>query len=138
MKNYLARNNRNDFGFGFNDVFDDFFKPVAFGFKETAMKTDVKEKENGYELSVDMPGFEKKDIELTLSDGYLTVSARREENEKDKFIRRERSYSCSRSYYVGENVTEEDIKAKYDKGILTVDFPKKENKIEKRRNIEIE
>ena len=79
MKNYLSRRN-NDLGFGFFDeVFDDFFKPNFFGAKQSAMKTDIKELENGFDIAIDMPGFDKKDIELTLQNGYLKGEAKREE-----------------------------------------------------------
>ena len=96
------------------------------------MKTDLKEHEDGYELSVDLPGFKKDQIQLQLSNGYLTVSAAKgvEEEEKDKkgrLVHQERfSGSMSRSYYVGENLEEEDIKAKFENGVLTLDFPKVE------------
>ena len=140
MRNYLSRRN-NDLGFGFFDeVFDDFFKPVFYGVKENSMKTDIKETETEYELSVDMPGYNKEDITLSLDNGYLKVEAKREEKEEDKdnFIRRERSYSCARSYYVGDRVTEEDIKAKYDNGTLTLKVPKEQKEIPQKRNIAIE
>ena len=98
------------------------------------MKTDLKEHEDGYELSVDLPGFKKDQIQLQLSNGYLTVSAAKgiEEEGKDKkgrLVHQERfSGSMSRSYYVGENLEEEDIKAKFENGVLTLDFPKAEQK----------
>ena len=121
-------------------MFDDFFKPVFYGVKENSMKTDIKETETEYELSVDMPGYNKEDITLSLDNGYLKVEAKREEKEEDKdnFIRRERSYSCARSYYVGDKVTEEDIKAKYDNGTLTLKVPKVQKEIPQKRNIAIE
>ena len=139
MKNYLTRAGSNDWGWGlFDKMFDDFFKPTFYR-ESASMRTDVKETENGYELSVDMPGFEKQDINLTLNDGYLTVEAKREEKqESDNYIRRERSCSYSRSYYVGDAVTEEDVKAKYDKGILTLSVPKKDKKEIPAKTIEIE
>ena len=139
MRNYLSRRN-NDLSFGkfFDDAFDDFFKPVFYGVKECAMKTDIKETDGGYELLVDMPGFDKKDIALTLENGYLTVEAKRDEKEEnDKFVRRERSFSCSRSFYVGDAVTEEDIKAKYDNGTLNLIVPKKDKRELPKKNIEI-
>lgn len=139
MKNYLTRAGSNDWGWGlFDKMFDDFFKPTFYR-ESASMRTDVKETENGYELSVDMPGFEKQDINLTLNNGYLTVEAKREEKqESDNYIRRERSCSYSRSYYVGDAVTEEDVKAKYDKGILTLSVPKKDKKEIPAKTIEIE
>ncbi len=140
MRNYLSRRN-NDFGFDFfNDAFDDFFKPVFYGVKETSMKTDVKQTDAGFELSIDMPGFDKKDIELSLENGYLKVQAKRSEKEEDEksFVRRERSFSCSRSYYVGEGITEEDVKAKYNNGTLELFVPKKDKEIAQKKNIAIE
>lgn len=138
MRNFLS--NRNNTGFDFFDrAFDDFFKPVFYTRSEN-MRTDIKETDKEFELSVDMPGFDKKDIELSLDNGYLTIQASRaeKEEEKDSFIRRERSITCSRSYYVGELVTEEDIKAKYVNGTLTLTVPKMEKKELPKRNIEIE
>lgn len=140
MKNFLS-NRRNDLGFGFfDDAFDDFFKPVFYGKHIDSMRTDVKEKDGEYELSVDLPGFDKKDIALSLNDGYLTIDAKREDSEDDKknYVRRERSYSCSRSFYVGDAVTEEDIKAKYNNGTLVLSVPKKDRKELPKKNIEIE
>ncbi len=102
---------------------------------DTLMKTDVKEHENGYELEVSLPGYKKEEISAELRDGYLTINAStsRSNDEKDeetgKYIRRERySGSCSRSFYVGDDVTQEDVKAKYENGILTLEIPKKEPK----------
>ena len=139
MRNYLTRRN-NDFGFGiFDDMLDEFFKPVVYTGRNT-MSTDVKKLENGYELMIDMPGFEKEDIKVSLSNGYVTVEAKREEKEEnDKaYLRRERSFSCSRSYYVGDNVTEEDIKAKYHSGTLTLTGPENQPKKIEHKNIRID
>lgn len=97
------------------------------------MKTDVKDAGDHYELDIDMPGFNKKDIKAELKDGYMTISATTDKNtdEKDKdgkYIRRERYYgSCSRSFYVGENVEESDIKARFENGILKLSVPKSED-----------
>ena len=93
-----------------------------------------------YNLEDAVPGFDKKDIELTLSDGYLTVNAKKQEKEMDneKFIRRERSMSCSRSFYVGEVVGEEDIKAKYNNGTLVLTIPKLDKKELPKKNIQID
>ena len=109
------------------------------------MKTDLKEHEDGYELSVDLPGFKKDQIQLQLNNGYLTVSAAKgvEEEDKDKkgrLVHQERfSGSMSRSYYVGENLEEEDIKARFENGVLTLDFPKVEQKkLPDRKTIQIE
>ncbi len=140
MKNYLSRRN-DDFGFNFlDDVFSDFFKPTAYYGGKEYMPTDVKETENGYELSIGLAGFDKSDLNLSLENGYLTVSAKKEEKEEKghHYLRRERSVSCSRSYYVGEGVKEEDVKAKYENGVLTVDIPKEEETKPKNTNIAIE
>ena len=109
------------------------------------MKTDLKEHEDGYEISVDLPGFKKDQIQLQLSNGYLTVSAAKgvEEEDKDKkgrLVHQERfSGSMSRSYYVGENLEEDDIKARFENGVLTLDFPKVEQKkLPDRKTIQIE
>ena len=105
------------------------------------MKTDVKETENGYEVAVDLPGFKKEDVTCELKDGYLTISAQKnvqndEKNEEGKYIRRERyTGSQSRSFYVGEHLTEEDIHAAFEDGILKLDIPKKEAKpVEEKRH----
>ena len=109
------------------------------------MKTDVKETEKGYEVAVDLPGFKKDEIQLELNDGYLTISAEKgldkeEKDKKDKYIRRERyAGSMSRTFYVGESITENDIHAKYENGILTLDVPKEEaKKVPEKRYISIE
>ena len=130
------------------DLFDDWMMDFPFrGNASTGlMKTDVKETENSYELDMDMPGFEKGDIKDKQKNGYLTISASSHKNndEKDndgKYIRRERySGSCSRSFYVGEDVKQEDIKAKFENGILKVTVPKKEEKpaVEENKYISIE
>ncbi len=139
MRNFLSRRN-DDFGLNFFDAFDDFFKPNFYFGCNHKMKTDIKETENGYEMKIDMPDFDKKDINLTLDNGYLTVQAKKEEKqeEEDKYIHRERSYSCSRSYYVGDKITEEDIKAKYENGTLVLSVPKNENKQIEKKNIRID
>ena len=139
MRNYLQRRNNDFFGLDFfSDVFDGFFAPSVVRSHDN-MRTDVKETEKAYELAVDMPGFDKKDITVELKDGYLTVSASKQEKEEDgKYVRRERSYSCSRSYYVGDGVTENDVKAKYNNGTLNLFVPKKEIKQIQGKNIEID
>ena len=101
------------------------------------MKTDVKENEHDFEIFVDLPGFKKEDLKLDLTDGYITISANKtlEEEDKKKYIRKERLYgSVSRSFYVGDSVKKEDIKAKFDNGVLTLSIPKDEPKEEKEQN----
>ena len=94
------------------------------------MKTDLREHDDGYELSVDLPGFKKDQIELQLQNGYLTISASKgvEEDGKDKkgrLVHQERyTGSMTRSFYIGENVREEDVKASFEDGVLRLDFPK--------------
>ena len=110
------------------------------------MKTDIKELDNGYELEIDLPGFKKDEIKAELKDGYLTVSAvsnkqTDEKNSEGKYLRRERySGSCSRSFYVGEGVKQEDIKAKFEDGTLKLEIPKEEAKpaVEQKKFISIE
>ena len=109
------------------------------------MKTDVKETDTGYEVDIDLPGFKKEDVKAELHDGYLTISAAKnvnqdEKKEDGKYIRKERfSGNMSRSFYVGEDITQEDIHAKYEDGILRLTVPKKEEKkVEQKNYINIE
>ena len=110
------------------------------------MKTDIKELDNGYELEIDLPGFKKDEVTAELKDGYLTVSAetntkKDEKAEDGKYIRRERySGSCSRSFYVGDGVKQEDIKAKFEDGTLKLFVPKEAAKpaVEQKKYISIE
>ena len=142
----------------FNDnVFDDFFdfpfyddkaERKLYGHRAAnLMKTDIQEHDDGYTLEMDLPGFKKEEIQLELNNGYLTISAAKglDEDEKDKksgkYIRRERyTGSCQRSFYVGEDVTEEDIKAEFKHGILKLFVPKKEAKpaVEQKKYVSIE
>ncbi len=122
----------------FNDDWMDFSFPdvdkVLYGkHAKNVMKTDVKETDNSYEVDIDLPGFKKDEIEAKLENGYLTISAakgldKEEKEEKDgKYIRKERySGAMSRSFYVGDELKQEDIKAKYEDGILKLSVPKKE------------
>mgnify|MGYP004524415321 FL=1 len=113
---------------------------------KNVMNTDVKETEDGYELEMDLPGFKKEEVSVELNDGYITIRAAKglDEDEKEKktgkYIRRERySGACERSFYVGEGVTQQDIKASFKHGILKLDIPKKEaRKIEQNNFISIE
>ena len=111
------------------------------------MKTDIKEKKDSYELEVDLPGFTKDEINASIEDGYLTISAAKgldkDEKEKDsgKYIRKERyAGACQRSFYVGKDINEEDIKAQFQHGMLTLFVPKKEAKpvVEEKKHITIE
>ena len=109
------------------------------------MKTDVHEHDNGYELDIDLPGFKKEDIELALENGYLSVKAAKghgneEKDTNGKLIRQERySGSMQRTFYVGEGITEEDVKARFEDGVLKLSLPKKEAKqVEQKKTIAIE
>ena len=114
------------------DFFDDFFKDPFFDTGDSSiMKTDIKEKDNNYELEVDLPGYKKEDIKMHMEDGYLVINAKtnKENNEKDKdgkYIRKERFFGeCSRSFYLGNDIKEEDIKANFNNGTLSIEVPKK-------------
>ena len=125
------------------DLFDDFmnfpFEGDFFGGKnplygkhqKNLMKTDIRETESGYELDIDLPGFKKDEINAKLENGYLTISAAKgldkdEQDKKGNYIRRERyAGSMSRSFFVGEGVTQEDVHAKFEDGILKLSVPKK-------------
>ena len=142
----------------FNDnLFDDFFEFPFFDDRaerklyghnaKNIMKTDIKEHKDGYELEIDLPGFHKDEIQAELKDGYLTISAAKQLNQDEKekesgnYIRRERySGSCQRSFYVGDEITQEDIKAEFKHGILKLFVPKKEAKpeVEQRKFVSIE
>ncbi|MEE1115046.1 MAG: Hsp20/alpha crystallin family protein [Eubacterium sp.] len=119
---------------GFMDDFDrSFFRSPATGAKSNqVMRTDVKETENGYQLDVELPGYKKEDLKLDLQDGYLNIRAvkntdNEEKDKEGKVIRRERySGSMSRSFYVGDQITEEDVQARFEDGILKLEIPKKE------------
>ena len=132
--------------FGEN-VFDDW---MSFPFRNfntnSLMKTDIRETDGSFELDIDMPGFNKEDLKAELKEGYLTISAstNKDNGEKDengRYIRRERYVgSCSRSFYVGEDIKQDDIKAKFENGILKISVPKKEAqpKVEEDKHIAIE
>ena len=137
------------------DLFDSFFEDFARPTRNVArynapaanvMRTDVKETETGYELDVDLPGYKKENVQVELKDGCLTVTAKTaqskdEKDENGRYIRRERySGTCSRAFYVGEDIEQNDIKAKFEDGILKLSVPKKEAKpkVEENRYIAIE
>ena len=143
--------------FGEN-LFDDMFND-AFGMMpgidhalygkhaKNLMKTDIREKEDGYELAVDLPGFKKDEIKVSLEDGYLTIEAAKgldedeQEKKTGKYIRKERyAGACQRSFYVGDNLTQEDIKGEFKHGILKLFVPKKEAKpaVEQKKYVSIE
>ena len=109
------------------------------------MKTDVRETDDSYEVDIDLPGFKKDEVNVKLEDGYITISAvkgldKDEKNKEGVYIRRERyTGQCARTFYVGDAVTQEDIKAKFEDGILKVTIPKVEpKKVEEKKYIAIE
>ena len=120
--------------FPFNDEFWGKKNPLYGKHAQNMMKTDIRETDGSYELDIDLPGFKKDEIKVQLKDGYLTLSAAKglDKDAKDKegnYIRRERyAGACERSLYVGEDVTQEDIKGEYKHGILKLFVPKKEAK----------
>ena len=144
------------------DLFDNFMKDFPFFDDNTEsnvekklygrrgknlMQTDIKETEGGYELEMDLPGFTKDEIKVSLENGYMTISAAKglDKDEQDKksgrYIRKERyAGSCERSFYVGEDITEEDIKGEFKHGILKLFVPKKEAKpaVEQKKYVSIE
>ena len=134
---------RNDF-----DLFDRMFldDPFFSGERESKlMKTDINEKKDKYIIEMDLPGYEKENISLEINDGYLMISAKtnqnKDEKEEGKYVRKERFVGeCSRSFYVGENIKEEDIKASFKNGILKIEVPKKEERKElpEKKHIPIE
>lgn len=134
-------------------LLDDFFDIPSFprvsGFgnnNQHVMSTDVKEKTGGYEISINLPGFKKEDVKAELKDGCLTIhastsSSNDTKDDDGKYIRRERySESCSRSFYVGEQITDKDIKARFEDGVLKIEIPKYEEKpaVEEKHYIAIE
>ena len=136
----------------FDDWFDDFDRQMQhmdrrlYGRNaKREMKTDVREKEDGYEIDMDLPGFKKDQVELTLENGYLTVTANKgfdkdEKDTKGRMIRQERyAGSMQRSFYVGDNMTEEDVKARFEDGVLHLNLPKKDaRKVPEKKTICIE
>jgi HSP20 family molecular chaperone IbpA len=131
-----------------DNFFDDMFRwPSNFRKADSSvMKTDVKDLGESYELAMDLPGYAKEDIKAELKDGVMTISAERKQDNDEKdadgnYIRRERYYgSCSRSFQVGEGLTEEDVHAEFKDGILMIVLPKEKEKpaIEEKKYIAIE
>ena len=156
MPSIFGENLFDDFmDFPFDDKWEKRMNKEFFGRKNPLygknaarlMKTDVRETDSAYELDVDLPGFKKDEIQVELEDGYLTISAEKgldkdeKEKETGRYIRRERySGACSRSFYVGKEVHQDDIKAEFKHGILTLFVPKKEAKpaVEQKHSISIE
>lgn len=135
----------------FDSFFDDFARPSRGAVRystptSNVMRTDIKETEAGYELDIDLPGYKKEDVQAELKDGYLTITAKTntsndQKDSEGKYIRRERYYgTCSRSFFVGEEMEQTDIKARFEDGILKVAVPKKKPKpvVEENKYITIE
>ena len=144
----------------FDDFFDDFFDWPAYDKQmkdaqkklygrraDNMMKTDVRDHDDHYEIDVDLPGFKKDELSLELTDGYLTIRAAKgldkdeKEKKSGKYIRRERYMgSMTRSFYVGDTITQEDVKAEYKNGVLRLSVPKPDpnRKVEKTNYIAIE
>lgn len=134
------------------NFFDDFAFGAPFGISHRdgkhewngLMKMDIRDKEGHYAADIDLPGCKKEDISIELNNGYLTVTANNHyENDKKgadgKFIRRERfSGQCSRSIFIGEHVKQEDVKAKFENGVLSLTFPKEGEEVKKSATIAIE
>ncbi len=117
------------------DLLEDMFKIDPFFSEEGSqiMKTDIKEKKDKYLIDIDLPGYEKEDIKIHIEDGYLNIVAKtkseNEDKEEGRFLRKERYYGeCSRSFFIGDNITEEDIKASFRNGTLRIELPKIEEK----------
>ena len=139
-----------------DDLFEQWMEGALSGFADmnrrlygkhakSMMKTDVKEIEGGYQVAVEMPGFDKSEISVELDKGYLTITASKdynkdEQDEDDKYIRRERyAGTMQRSFYVGDSLQQEDIKARYENGILKLEVPKEDTqKIQQNKYIAIE
>lgn len=121
---------KNDFDL-WEDVFG--FDPFFSNERSQVMKTDIKENKDNYLLTIDLPGYEKEDIKISIDDGYLNIHAKttsnKEEKEEGKIVRKERFFGeCSRSFYIGDNLTEEEIKAHFKNGTLELEIPKKDEK----------
>ena len=128
----------------FDDMFDGFF-PKETTYNNSVMRTDVYEKDGYYNLDIELPGYKKEDVQMDLVDGYLNIKAthnvsNEEKDAKGNLIRSERRFgSCSRSFYVGENIKAEDVKARFENGILNITLPSKEQKsIETKQTVTIE
>ena len=133
------------FGFDFDREFDRMMRPLYGKHAQNMMKTDVRETDNSYELDIDLPGFKKDEIKVELDNGYLSISAAKgldkdEEKKDGKYIRRERyAGAMNRTFYVGDNLTQQDIQAKFEDGILKISVPKKDvQQIEQNKYIAIE
>ena len=146
------RRNRNLLSELMSDPFDAFFNAASAPMQAmqkmspTLMRTDIKETDAGFELTIDLPGFKKDDVQAELKDGYLTIAAQTQSESEDKdekgtYVRKERfSGKCSRTFYVGDDIEEDDIRAKFEDGVLKIAVPKKQEqpKLEEKKTIAIE
>lgn len=146
------RRNRNLLSELMTDPFDAFFDAASAPVQAmqkmspTLMRTDIKETDAGYELTIDLPGFKKDDVQADLKDGYLAITAQTQSETEDKdekgtYVRKERfSGKCSRTFYVGDDIEEDDIRAKFEDGVLRIAVPKKQEqpKLEEKKSIAIE
>lgn len=128
----------------FDDMLDGFF-PKESMYNANVMRTDVYEKDGYYNLDIELPGYNKEDVQMDIVDGYLNIKAthnvsNEEKDAKGNLVRSERRFgTCSRSFYVGDNIKAEDIKAKFDNGILNIVMPSKEQKsIENKQTVTID
>lgn len=124
------------------DAFENLFRPLFYDEKFDSMKTDISETDKDFRLDVELPGYDKKDISIDYENQYLTVRAGKEANDEDKenkdcFIRKERSVSCQRSFFVGD-IDETKVTASYSNGILTVVIPKVEQQKPEKKGIDIQ
>ena len=154
MPSLFTENLFDDFmDFPFDDKWEKRMNKEFFGRKnplygkneKNLMKTDVKETEDSFEIDIDLPGFKKENVTARLENGYLTIQASKgldkdKEDKEGKYIRRERyAGSCSRSFYIGEGVTQDEIRARFEDGILRLTVPKKDKKqVEENKYISIE
>ena len=129
----------------FNEFFEDVFDRPVLRNSASVMKTDVHEKDGYYTLDIEVPGYKKEDVTMELSNGYLSIKATHnttdeEKDAKGNLVRSERNFgSCSRSFYVGDNIKAEDVKAKFENGMLQVTVPSaKQKQIESTETISIE
>lgn len=138
MKHYLQTKTNDNYDLF--DAFNDLFRPVFFD-EQHDLRTDIRETDDAYRLDLEIPGYSKEQIKVSLEQGYLTVSAVKECGEEDKsahYLRKEITETCRRSFYVGDQITDGQIKAKYDNGILSLTVPKSKPKEVKGKFIPIE
>jgi len=140
MKNNVVNYNKQNYFDLFDPFFNDFFGLDRNVRRNEVMKTDIIDHDDSYEMKIDLPEIKKEDIKMSLDNGYLTIEAKVEKNtdENDKYIRKERYFGeYERSYYVGDNITENDIDAKLQDGVLTLNIKKTEPKTPEKKYIEI-